>query len=72
MRGQRFDVAVILTENGGELIALRQRQPHAGNTQIHQHGLCTIGAYTKINLDRRGTVAGHVGEHDKIIRCAFA
>ena len=29
MRGQRFDIAVVLRQHGKELIALRQRQPHA-------------------------------------------
>ena len=50
MRAQRFDIAVILPQHCAELIALRQGEPHARNAEIHQHGLCTIGADAEIDL----------------------
>ena len=47
-------------------VALRRRQPHARNADIHQQRLGAIGAHAEIHFHRRGAIARHIGGDDEI------
>ena len=53
MRDQGADVAVVLAQEGDELVALFQRQPDAREGEIHHHRLAGIGAHPEIHFQRR-------------------
>src|ERR1700733_13770558 len=71
MRGQGFDIAIVLAKHRNELIALGQCKPHAFDGDIDQHRLRAIGANAEIDLHRLAC-AGHVGVDDIVAGGALA
>ena len=75
MRDQGADIAAVLAKEGGELVALLQRQPDAGDREIHHHRLAGIGADAEIHFQRRlaAIVVGidQRGGDDEIVRRAL-
>ena len=68
MRDQGADIAVVLAQEGDELVALLQRQPDALIGHIHQHRLAGVGAHPEIHFRRllAGTGIDQIGLDDEV------
>ena len=71
MRRQYFHIAIVRRQHGHELIALRQRQPHAAHGNIEQQRPLAIRPYTEI-YRCRGISARDLRTHDIIAGRALA
>jgi len=75
MVGQFRNATVIVIKKRDELIAFFQRQPHAGDTEVHQHRLSCIRANAEIDFQRLLTaMIVRISQHrhdDDILRRSF-